>query len=326
MIIAIILVIVGFFLLIKGADFLVDGASTVAKKFKISEMVIGLTVVALGTSMPELMVSLTGALGGHADISLGNIIGSNLANILLILGICALISRIEISKETKWYENPINLFITIVLLVLCVNGGLVKAISQPEGIILLVLFALFLAYVFYMAKKDKNEELALDRSVDDSLDNIGKRQFLFACIKILGGIVFLKYGADFVVDNASKIAEIIGISEKIIGLTIVAIGTSLPELVASVTAVVKHENDMAVGNILGSNIFNILFILGVSSVITPINYSISYNLDIFVLIFTGILLLIFPFIGKTKNYLGKWHGAIFLVMYIIYLITLIFVS
>lgn len=352
MLISILMIIVGFILLIKGADFLVDGASGVAKKFKIPEMIIGLTIVAMGTSMPELMVSLSSALEGHSDISLGNVIGSNLANILLILGICAWMKKINIPKATRRIENPLSLIITIILFALCLNAGSVKNISQGEGILLLLLFAAFLIYLFVSAKKSKdNENLEVITKVEEGNEvtqNISTnienkeqeketvdkdkivlnrntiRTFILDIIKIGVGILGLKYGADFVIDHAVNVATIMGISEKIIGVTIIAVGTSLPELVASVTAVMKGENNMAVGNIVGSNIFNILLILGISSSICPINYSESYNFDMVYLIIASALLAIFPYIGKSTRALDRVEGIIFFLMYVGYIATLIF--
>lgn len=341
MFISILLIIIGFILLIKGADFLVDGSSAVAKKFKIPEMVIGLTIVAMGTSMPELVVSLTSALEGHSDIALGNVVGSNIVNVLFILGICALMKEINIPKATRRIENPLCLIVTIVLFAICLNGGASKIISQKEGVFLLLLFVGYLIYLFITARKTaKNEDVKnismLDEkeetveNVKEELDrnekNIkGNRNIIINFLKIILGIVALKFGADFVVDNAVNIAHIIGISEKIIGVTIIAIGTSLPELVSSVTAVAKGENDMAVGNIVGSNIFNILLILGVSSTICPINYSVSYNFDMIYLIITGILLAIFPYIGKGTRALDRAEGIIFVLMYLAYIACLLFV-
>lgn len=341
MLISIVLVIVGFLLLIKGADFLVEGSSAVAKRFKIPEMIIGLTIVAMGTSMPELVVSLTSALEGHSDIALGNVVGSNLANILLILGICALMKEINIPKATRRIENPLCLIVTVILFVLCLNGGANKIISQKEGLFLLLLFVGYLIYLFITARKNSKKESVKSVSIlnekeetvenvkeelDRNADNLNSsKKFIMNFLKIIIGIVGLKFGADFVVDNAVNIAQIIGISEKIIGVTIIAVGTSLPELVSSVTAVAKGENDMAVGNIVGSNIFNILLILGISSSICPINYSLSYNFDMIYLIITGTLLAIFPYIGKGTRALDRAEGVIFVLMYLAYIACLLFV-
>lgn len=325
MILSILLIIVGFILLIKGADFLVLGASGVAKKLRISEMVIGLTIVAMGTSMPELMVSLTSAIEGYADISLGNIVGSNLVNVLFILGLCAIIKNLAISKESRKVDIPVSLLVTILLFFFCLNGGTEKIISRTEGIILLVVFVIYLGYLLINARKiekDDNKKVVEEKTIKENKNN---KTFILNCVKIIVGIIALKFGADFVVDNAVIVAETIGISEKIIGVTIIAIGTSLPELVASVTAVLRNENDLAVGNIVGSNIFNILLILGVSSTISPIHYSLSYNFDMILLIAITILLAIFPFIGKEKYSLERSEGIIFCLIYLAYILMLIFV-
>ena len=325
MILSILLIIVGFILLIKGADFLVLGASGVAKKLRISEMVIGLTIVAMGTSMPELMVSLTSAIEGYADISLGNIVGSNLVNVLFILGLCAIIKNLAISKESRKVDIPVSLLVTILLFFFCLNGGTEKIITRTEGIILLVIFVIYLGYLLINARKiekDDNKKVVEEKTIKENKNN---KTFILNCVKIIVGIIALKFGADFVVDNAVIVAETIGISEKIIGVTIIAIGTSLPELVASVTAVLRNENDLAVGNIVGSNIFNILLILGVSSTISPIHYSLSYNFDMILLIAITILLAIFPFIGKEKYSLERSKGIIFCLIYLAYILMLIFV-
>lgn len=315
MFIYIILIILGFLLLIKGADFLINGSAKIAKKFHISEMMIGLTIVAMGTSMPEFVVSLTSAIEGHSDISLGNVIGSNLANLLLILGICAMLKKgIEIKKETRTFENPFNLFITFILLVLCLFGGQFIGINKVEGGLLLLIFAIYLGYIILTSRKNAEHQPVTKKEKDISIWK--------SILLIIIGIIGLKYGADFVVNNSIKVAEIMGISEKIIGLTIVAIGTSLPELVASVTAIRKGEDDLAIGNILGSNIFNILLILGVSAVISPITYNVTYNLDIVILFLSSLLLSLYAYIGK-KNELTKLKGFIFVAIYIIYILTLL---
>ena len=309
----IVLIILGFALLIKGADFLVDGSTKVAKKFRIPEMIIGLTIVAMGTSMPELVVSFTSAMEGYSDLSLGNVVGSNLVNLLFILGICAVIKNVAIKEETKKFEIPVNIIVTVVLLLLCNFGMQQAGISRIEGLILLGLFAIYICYLILKAKKERVEE------ENTSTEDIS---IVKSIVAIVIGIVGLKFGADFVIDNSVKIAEMIGISEKIIGLTIVAVGTSLPELVASVTALIKGEEDLAIGNVLGSNIFNILLILGVSSLISPIVYNLTYNFDIILLLISTLLLLAYAFIGK-KNEITRLKGAIFAVIYIIYVIVLI---
>ena len=273
----ILLIVLGFVLLIKGADFLVDGASSVAKKFHIPEIVIGLTIVSIGTSMPELFVSTTSALQGSADMSIGNIIGSNICNLLLILGLSAVISPVKFQKSTKNIEIPMCFVITVVFMVLANLG---KIISFADSIILLVLFVGFLGYTLYVAKKGQAEAAETEECEQEEQNgSMLKNIFL-----IVIGIVALKLGGDFTVDNAVVIAQTVGISEKVIGLTILAIGTSLPELVTSVMAAIKGNDDIAIGNIIGSNIFNMLMIIGVTAAITPITYNPTYNVQLIILI------------------------------------------
>lgn len=315
MILEVVLIILGFILLIKGADFLVDGSSKIAKKFHIPEIIIGLTIVSIGTSMPELFVSITSAIEGYPDMAVGNVIGSNLCNLLLILGLSAVIQAIEFKKETRLIEIPMTLFVTIILFVLCNIG---TDITRGEGIFLIVLFVLFIIYTIYMGKKGEefeNKDILVEVQTDE---NYSTMKSIFW---IILGIVGLKIGGDLVVNHSITIAKALNISEKVISLTIIAIGTSLPELVTSVTAAIKGDSDIAIGNILGSNIFNILLILGVSSVITPITYSVSYNNQILVLIIGTILLALFPFIG-AKNKMTRTNGFAYLVIYAIYMIGL----
>lgn len=314
----ILLLVVGFLLLLKGADFLVDGASNVAKKFNIPEIVIGLTIVSIGTSMPELIVSTASAISGHADMSIGNIVGSNLANLLLILGICAIIKPLIFKKETKFIENFIAIFVTVVLFMLGNNSIGENMITRKEGIFLITLCVLFIIYNIVMARKG-NE---FDKNTIIELEDRKKIPTFKSIVLILIGIVALKFGGDFVVDGSTYIAKVMGISEKIIGLTILAISTSLPELITSVTATRKGEVDMAIGNIIGSQIFNIVLIIGVSSIITPINYSISYNIDMIILIASTIIFALFPFIGK-KDEMTRANGIVFVGIYVMYMIWLV---
>ncbi len=315
MIVQVVLIILGFVLLIKGADFLVDGSSKIAKKFHIPEIIIGLTIVSIGTSMPELFVSITSAIDGYPDMAVGNVIGSNLCNLLLILGLSAVIKQVEFKKETRLIEIPMTLVVTVTLFVLCNIG---TDITRGEGIVLIGLFVLFIIYTIYMGKKGEkfeNKDILLEVQTEENYSIIK------SIIWIILGIIGLKIGGDLVVNHSVTIAKAFNISEKVISLTIIAIGTSLPELVTSVTAAIKGDSDIAIGNILGSNIFNILLILGVSSVITPITYSASYNNQILVLIIATILLALFPFIGE-KNKMTRTNGFAYLVIYAIYMIGL----
>ena len=312
----ILMIVLGFVLLIKGADLLVDGASSVAKRFRIPEIVIGLTIVSIGTSMPELFVSTTSALRGSADMSIGNIIGSNICNLLLILGLSAMISPVKFQKATRNIEIPMCFLFTVVFFAICNLGG---EISLMDAIILLVLFVGFLGYTFYVAKKGlteaKEEEPEAEKPKEKKI--LILKDILFIAL----GIVGLKFGGDFTVDNAVVIAEEVGLSEKVIGLTILAIGTSLPELVTSVVAAIKGNDDIAIGNIIGSNIFNMLMIIGVSAMITPLEYNLSYNIQLYILLFA--LLEIFAF-TKPKDKMSRSNGAIYVVLYAAY-IALLFI-
>ena len=316
MIVEILWIVLGFVLLIKGADWLVDGASNIAKRFHIPEIIIGLTIVSIGTSMPELFVSITSAIDGYADMAVGNVIGSNICNLLLILGLSTVIQSIKFKKETRLIEIPLTLAVTIILFIMCNIGG---DITRVEGIILTILFVLFIAYTIYMGRK--GEEFNPEPECL-AMKEVKQTSIIKSILSIILGIVALKLGGDFVVEHSGVIAQNLGISEKVISLTIIAIGTSLPELVTSVTAAIKGDSDIAIGNILGSNIFNILLILGASAVIAPITYNFSYNNQIWVLIIGTVLLALFPFIGK-KNEMTRTNGVSYLILYAIYLAGLL---
>lgn len=314
MLLSVFLIIIGFIFLIASADLLVDGSSGIAKKFHIPEIIIGLTIVSIGTSMPELFVSITSALEGHSDMSLGNIIGSNLSNLLLILGLSAIIKPVVFQKETRLYEIPMCLFFTITLMIFCnTNDG----ISRIEGIVLLLLFCVFLGYTIFMGIKESKTNLEKDGAKEEKNNSILKNIIL-----VILGVIGLKVGGDLTVDNAVNVANYFNISEKIISLTILAVGTSLPELVTSVTAAIKGNSDIAIGNIIGSNIFNILLILGVASIIKPITYNVTYNFDISILIVATVILALFPFI-PPKDKMSRANGIIYFLMYIAYLAILI---
>lgn len=314
MLVNVLLIAFGFLLLIKGADFLVDGASDIAKKFHIPQIIIGLTIVSIGTSMPELFVSITSALEGYSDMALGNVIGSNLCNLLFILGISSIIMPVKFQKETRLIEVPICLAITIIFVIFC-NTDL--AIYRNEAVFLIGLFVLFILYTIYMGIKGNNETLEVD-------ENEKEISIVKSVINILIGIIALKVGGDFTVDNAVEVAHILNLSEKIISLTILAIGTSLPELVTSVTAAMKKNSDIAIGNIIGSNIFNMLLIIGVSALIKPIYYNMSYNLDMIVLFWGTLLLVLFPII-PPKNKMSRSNGAVYFSLYMLYMGLTLFV-
>ena len=308
----ILLIVLGFVFLIKGADLLVDGASSVAKRLRIPEIVIGLTIVSIGTSMPELFVSTTSALQGSADMSIGNIIGSNICNLLLILGLSAVISPVKFQKATRNIEIPMCFLITAIFMLL---ANVRTNISFADSLILLVLFAGFIMYTLYVAKKGLTEEPAEEE------DTQKKSSLLKDILLIAIGIIALKVGGDFTVNNAVIVAETLGISEKVIGLTILAIGTSLPELVTSVVAAARGNDDIAIGNIIGSNIFNMLMIIGVTAFITPLHYNVSYNIQLIILLFALILLEVFAF-KKPKDQMTRCNGAIYVALYVLYLAML----
>ena len=313
MLLEILLIIVGFVLLIKGADYLVEGASNIAKKFHIPEIIIGLTIVSIGTSMPELFVSLTSALEGYSDMAMGNVIGSNVCNLLLILGLSSVIRTIKFQENTKKYEIPMCFIISIIFMLLCNIGD---GISRVDALLLLVLFIGFISYTIVMGLKGQKEETKEEKK------EIVKINIVKNIIYVIGGIVALKFGGDFAVDNAVSIANRFNLSEKLISLTILAVGTSLPELVTSVTAAFKGNSDIAIGNIIGSNIFNMLLIIGASALIKPIIYNTSYNLDMIILLLGTSLLMLFPVLSKNKNEMQKKNGLSYLGLYAAYLIIL----
>lgn len=317
-----ILIIIGFVLLIKGADFLVEGSSDIAKRFHIPEIVIGLTIVSIGTSLPELLVSINSATKGFSDMSLGNVIGSNIANFLLILGVSASLRRLKLKKETRYIEVPLCILYTIIFAILCNTGNM---ITRVEAVVLLVLFNIFIGYTVAMGIKGEkyDEEAPIDE--DDAVEKAAKEKdpgsLWRNIIQILLGIVSLKFGGDFIVDNSVIIAEYFHISEKIISLTIIAIGTSLPELVTSVIAALKGNSDISVGNIIGSNIFNMTFIIGIASLIKPITFNIAYNTDLIVLFIASVGLFLFQYI-PPKNMMSKRNGVVYLAGYVAYMISL----
>lgn len=316
MIVSAILIVVGFVLLIVGADVLVDGSSGIAKKFHIPEIIIGLTIVSIGTSMPELFVSITSALEGHSDMAIGNIIGSNLSNLLLILGLSATIKPVVFQKETRLYEIPMCLAVTVILMVFCNTGS---GISRAEAIALMVLFCVFIGYTIYMGKKESQKDI-LEIQTEENKNNSSIKNMILIILGILG----LKFGGDLVVNNALNVANYFNLSEKLISLTILAIGTSLPELVTSVTAAIKGNSDIAIGNIIGSNIFNILLIIGTSSIITPIVYNSTYNFDFSVLLISTLILSLFPVI-PPKNEMSRFNGIVYLAIYVLYM-TILFIK
>ena len=313
-----ILIVIGFFLLIKGADYLVDGAVGIAKKFHIPEMVIGLTIVSIGTSMPELIVSITSAIEGYSDMAIGNVVGSNVANLLLILGVAAILRPLILKKETRLIDTPICLAVSVIFYFIANYG---QDVTRTEGIILIALFVLFIIYTIVMAFKGNEFDKEDETEVKENTEEDKKQPVIKNLFHIALGIAALKFGGDLAVNNAVKVAEWFGLSEKIISVTILAIGTSLPELVTTVSAAIKKESDIAIGNILGSNIFNMLLIIGVSALIKPITYNLSYNVDMYIAMIAAFVLFLFAYI-PPKNQMSRMNGIVYLLIYIIYMVTL----
>ena len=306
--IQLILLALGFFLLVKGADWFVEGASGIADRLGIPQLVIGLTIVAMWTSAPETAVSITAALNGNADIAVGNVVGSNILNILIILGISSAITSIAVAKTTIRYEIPIMLIITFLLLAFGVTGG---TICLWEGIVLLLCFALYLFYMFVMIKK------GLMQSEEIEGQNKPVWKLLLAGVI---GLALIILGSDITVDAATALAKIFGMSEKFIGLTVVALGTSLPELFTSVIAARKGKADIAIGNIVGSNIFNILFVIGTSALILPVVFEMSFVIDCLVAVGAGVILWLCVF---RKKKLKRVDGIIMLACYAVYFVYLL---
>ncbi len=309
MAIQLLLLVAGFVMLVKGADLFVDGASGIATKFGIPQLVIGLTIVAMGTSAPEAAVSITAAFGGNADITIGNIVGSNILNILIILGISALVYPLTIQKSTLIVDIPVVLLATVVLYLLGFDGN----ISRIDAVIMLVIFAAYLSYLFIGAKKEASLQKAENT---DAEENAAKEiSLLKASIFTVIGLALIIGGSNFVVNSATAIAKALGLSQRFIGLTIVALGTSLPELFTSVTAALKKNSDIAIGNIVGSNIFNILFIVGLSGLIIPVPFAEGFRFDMIVSGVAAAALLLFCL---PKKKLPRFAGAIMLVGYVLY--------
>lgn len=307
----IILLIVGFVMLIKGADWFVDGAAGVADKLHIPQLIIGLTIVALGTSAPEAAISISASARGSADIAVGNVLGSNIMNILVILGITSIITPLAVQKSTVKYEIP---FVIIISVIFAVLGLTDNNLSIIDGVILTLLFIAYITYLFIMTKKGKIKE------EDDSNEKSPKKTWLLIILIIIGAVLII-FGSDITVNAATELAKMFGMSERFIGLTIIAFGTSLPELVTSITAAVKKKADIAIGNIVGSNIFNILFVIGISALITPVAYQAEFLVDSIIGILTVILLLIC--VLNKKRQLKRWAGIIMIICYAGYFIYLI---
>lgn len=310
LIVKLVILVVGFVLLIKGADYFVEGSSSIATRFHIPSLIIGLTIVAMGTSLPECAVSLTASIAENNALAVANVVGSNIFNLMVVCGASSLFIPITVSKKTLKGEFPFSILCALILGVL---GYIGMVLGRVDGFIFLALFVGYLLYMIISATKAIN-------AYQDSGEEIKLIPVWQSVLFIVGGMIAIKYGGDFVVDGASSIALALGMSQNLVGLTIVALGTSLPELVTSMVAAKKGEVDMALGNVIGSNVFNILFVLGIASSISPIEFIVENIIDIIILIILSLVVLYF---GYTKREIDKKEGIIMLLLYIIYLIYII---
>ncbi|MEI3209600.1 MAG: calcium/sodium antiporter [Lachnospiraceae bacterium] len=317
---AILILVIGFVLLIKGADFFVEGSSSVAKKFHVPAMLIGMTIVAMGTSLPECAVSVTASLANNNSLAVSNVIGSNIFNLMVVCGACALFSPLTIRQDTLKKEFPLSIICAALMLVL---GYIGMTLGHIDGIIFLVLFVGYLLWMIQSAKKARAAVLS-DPGQSGQIEqaefveeNIAILPTWTSLVFIIGGMIAIKFGGDFVVDGASSIASSMGLSQTLIGLTIVAMGTSLPELVTSLVAAKKGEVDMALGNVIGSDIFNILFVLGIATAISPISFLMENVIDIILLIIMSVIVLAFAW---TKQQINRKEGILMLLMYAAYMV------
>jgi cation:H+ antiporter len=314
MILTTLLFVVGFVLLIKGAGLLVDGASSLAARMGVSALVIGLTIVAFGTSAPELIVNLLASLSGNTDIAIGNVVGSNIVNILIILGVASIIYPLSVGKGTVWKEIPFALLAMVVVALMAMDAvfdpGATSVLSRGDGLVLISFFIIFLYYIFGLARADAAAgTVAPDTPHQYSLSR--------SAVMIVFGLAGLVVGGKWIVDGAVAFASALGVSEALIGLTVVAIGTSLPELATSVVAALRRQIDIAVGNVVGSNIFNIFWILGISATISPLPFASSLGIDITVALAATLALFFALFVGR-RHTIERWQGVVFVAAYVAY--------
>ena len=305
---ALILLVVGFVGLIKGADFFVEGASNVAKRFKVPSLIIGLTIVAMGTSLPETAVSISASIAGSNSLAISNVSGSNLFNLLVVVGLCCIMQKVEVDMDTIKRDIPYSILAAVLLVVLGMMGGM--TVGRVDGLILLAFFGFFLYLMMKSALKAAAE--AEDEEVTQTL--------FVSLISIVGGAAAIAIGGDWVVDSASTLAMAFGMSETMVGLTIVAVGTSLPELVTSIVAARKGEVDMALGNAIGSNIFNILMVLGVAAVISPMSFMISNAIDIIAVIVATLICWV---VAAKNKALGRAMGIFMVLLYVAYMVYVV---
>ena len=312
------LIVVGLFLLIKGADWLVRGASSIARRLRVSDFVIGLTVVSFGTSLPELVIGIAAGIEGEPDLTIGNVVGSNIANILLILGTAAVIYPLKASRGTIWRELPFTLVASLVLAALLndqvLDGAPVSILGHADGLVLLAFFSIFMYYVAQIVRDSADHEFMGVQANDPPVRS---------AVEVVVGLVALTAGGRMTVMSAVDIASAWGMSEVFIGLTVIAIGTSLPELATSAVAAFKRNPDIAIGNVVGSNIFNIFIVLGLSAQVAPLPFDPVNNSDVGFMIITNLILFLFMFTGKESRTIQRWEGAVFLLGYAGYLVYLV---
>lgn len=306
MFIKIILIILGFVFLVKGADFVIKSASDIAVRFHLSQMLIGIVIVGIGTSLPEIIITITSSISGNQDIIIGNSIGSCICNLLLVIGIASSCNPIKIDDKMLKIHLPVSAFSIIALTVFCNFGSEINLISRVEAIILLVFALCYIIYTVIDGKEADNNEIS------------EKNKLFITMLYLVLGIFGLKYGADFVVDGAVSIAEFFNVSESVISMTIVAIGTSLPEIVTCLIATLKRENDLAIGNVIGSNIFNICLLPGIGALINPINYDLSFNRSLIFLLMITMYLLVFD-LFKNRREINRNHGVVFVLFFLLYI-------
>lgn len=313
---AVFVLIIGFILLIKGADFFVEGASSVAKMLKVPSLIIGMTIVAMGTSLPETSVSIAASMNNQNTLAVSNVVGSNIFNLMVVLGVCAVITELKVSKDVLKRDYPFSVLCAILLLVAGVIG---MTLGRMDGIIFLVIFAVFIFYLIKSAldARKSGEISEKEREMNEEMEEMEDLPVWKCILYIIGGAIAIKYGGDWVVDSASVIATSFGISATLVGLTICSVGTSLPELVTSIVAARKNELDMAVGNVVGSNVFNILMVLGIAATVSPIAFLTENIIDIVVLLVFSLITWV---LCVTQKKLSKKEGILMLVLYTIYLV------
>lgn len=318
MLINILLIILGFILLVIGADLLIKGASNIAIKFHIPEILIGLTIVAIGTSAPELIITISSAINGNNNLIIGNAIGSNFCNLLLILGLMAIIRPVSIDKDTKSLHLPVAILAVLIIFFMCLGifNQIPFVITRVEGIILFILFLIYLTYPIFLEIKD-----IIASYKENKGKNTNSKSVALSILYFIIGIVLLKYGSDFVVDYSVKIAELFNLSEGVIGSTIVAIGTASPELITSIVAMIKKDTDLAIGNLVGSCILNLFLILGIAAMISPLNFSMDFIMNLVLLIFSTFIVWLLNFVGR-KSTITHSKGVFLLLIFGFYLYTL----